>query len=58
MIVLRYNIVYVYFKPVHTSLFAVHAHMTTKLTYLMTVYYTPNAGFNANDALFYKNKFG
>ena len=30
-------------------------YMTAKLTYLMTAYYTPNNGFTANNASFYKN---
>ena len=29
-----------------------------KLMYLMTAYYTPNNGFTANDASYYKNKVG
>ena len=35
-------------------------HLTTKLMYIMTayMYYTPNSGFTANDASFYKNKVG
>ena len=34
------------------------ARLTTKLMYLMSVYmyYTPNGGFTANNAPFYKNK--
>ena len=32
--------------------------LTTKLTYLMNAYYTPNDGFTANDASFYENKVG
>ena len=34
----------IYFKPVHALLFVAQLHvcMTTKLTYLMTGYYTPN----------------
>ena len=48
----------VYCKPVYTSLFGMQLSMPTKLTYLMTVYYTPNDGFTANNASFYKRKFG
>ena len=44
--------------PVQTSLFRTLLHLTTKLTYLMTAYYTPNDGFTANSASFYKNKVG
>ena len=57
-VVLWYNIVCIYCKPVYTctSLIGVQLHMTTKLTYLMTAYYTLNNGFTANDASFYKNK--
>ena len=50
----------VYCKPVHTSPPVFHAqlHMTTKLTYLITAYYTLNDGFTANEVSFYDNKVG
>ena len=48
----------VYCNPLRTSLFATQLRLTTKLTYLMTAYYTPNDGFTAKDASFYKNKVG
>ena len=57
-VALWYNIVCVYCKPVHTSLFGVQLNMTTKLMYLLTAYYTPNNSFTANDASFNKNQFG
>ena len=53
-----YSIVYIYCKPVCRSLFGVQLRMTTKLTYLMTIYYTPNNGFTANNVSFYKSKVG
>ena len=52
------NIVCIYRKLIYTLLFGMQQHLTTKLTHLMTVFYTPNDGFTANDASFYKNKFG
>ena len=44
----------------HTLLFGVQlpVPITTKLTYLMTAYYTPNDGFTANNTSFYKNDGG
>ena len=57
-IVLQYNVVYAYCKLVHAMLFGVQLCMTTELTYLMTAYYTPNNGFIAYDASFYKKKIG
>ena len=39
-----YNIVCVYCKCIHASLFGAQIHMGTKLTYLMTAHYTPNVG--------------
>ena len=45
-------------QAIHTSLFCMQLHTTTKLTYLMTAYYMPNDGFTANNALFYDNKVG
>ena len=53
---LWYNIVGIYCKTVHASLFGVQSRITTKLTYLMTAYYTPYDSFTANDASFYNNK--
>ena len=32
--------------------------LRTKLTHLMTAFYTLNVGFTANDASFYKNEVG
>ena len=46
------------FSLVFTSIFGALLRMTTKLKYLMTAYYTPNHGFTANEALFYKSKVG
>ena len=59
-VVLWYDIVCVYYKSTYTLLFGMQLLLTTKLTYLMTtdMYYTPNGGFTANDASFYKNKVG
>ena len=54
-VVLWYNIFCVYCKPVHSSLFVVQLRMTTKSTYLITAYYTPNDCFTANDASFYES---
>ena len=39
-----------------TIWFATTVRLATKLTYLMTAYYTPNDGLTANDALFHNNK--
>ena len=39
------------------SSFGALLSMTTKVTYLMTAYYTPNDGFTANDALFYETSW-
>ena len=50
LVVLRFHIVCVYCKCLHTSLFGVQVHMTAKLTYLTTGYYTPSDGHTANDA--------
>ena len=52
LVVLWYYIVCVYGKPLYTSLFDTQPRLTTKLTYLMTKYYTPNDAFTANDASF------
>ena len=59
-VILWYDIVIVcvYCKPVYTSLFGMQLYLTTKLTYLMSAYYIPKDGLNANDASFYKNKLG
>ena len=57
-VVLWYDIVCVYCKLVHTSLFGTQLRLTTKLMHLMTVYCTPNNGFTANGAFFYKNEVG
>ena len=57
-VILWYNSVCVYCKPIHASLFGAQLHMTTKLTYLMTAYYAPNDGFTANDTSFCENKVG
>ena len=59
-VVLWYKIVCLYCKPIHTLPFdaKLHVCMTTKLTYLMTAYYTTNNGFASNDSSFYKNKVG
>ena len=54
-VVLWYNIVCVYCKPVHSSLFVAQLRMTTKPMYLMTAYYIPNDGFTANNVSFYKS---
>ena len=60
-VILWYNTViqYVYCKPIHTFalLFGAQLHMTTNSRSLWP-YYTPNNGFTAHDALFYKNKIG
>ena len=55
-----YDVVCVYCKSIYTMLFGTQLRLTTKLTYLMTacMYYTPNGGFTAIDALFYKKKVG
>ena len=62
LVVLRYiqHCARVYCKSVYTSLFGTQLCLTTKLTYLMTayMYYTPNRGFTANNASFYKSKVG
>ena len=49
---------FVYCKPVYTSLSGAQLCKTTILMYLMTAYYTPNDGFTADNASFYKNKVG
>ena len=51
---------YIYCKSVYTWLFGTLLRETTKLTYLMIacMNYTPNGGFTANGASFYKNKVG
>ena len=54
---IRY-VVCIYCKLLHTSLFGMQVHLTTKLMYLMTAYYAPNEGFTANNALLYKNNGG
>ena len=43
----------------YTHCYLVHNYTTieTHVPYI-TAYYTPNNAFTANDALFYKNKFG
>ena len=46
----RYNI--------YISLYGTQLRRITKVTYLMTVYYTPKDSFTANDAAFHKNKVG
>ena len=56
LVVLWYNIVCVYCRPIHTSLIGAQLCMTTKLMYVMTAYYTPKDGLTANYASFYKNK--
>ena len=43
-------------EKVYTSLFGTQRRLTTKLTHLMTAFYTPNDGFTVDDALFYNNK--
>ena len=55
-VVLRYNIVCVYCKPVYTLLFGTQLRLTTKLAHHMTAYYTPNDSFTANNGSFYNNK--
>ena len=47
-------------SSVYTLLFVTQLHLTTKLMYLMTacMYYAPKGAFTANNASFYKNKFG
>ena len=57
-VVLCYNFVCIYCKATYTSVFTTQLGLTTKLTYLMTACYTPNNGFTAKDAPFYKNKVG
>ena len=47
---------YIYCNPVYTSLIGTQLRLTTKLTYLMAGYYTPNDRFTTNDASFYKKK--
>ena len=51
-VILWYNIVCVYCKPIYTSLIGLQLHLTPNLTYLVTAYCTLNDGFNANDASF------
>ena len=46
------------FRVYGTLLFDTQVRPTPKLTYLMTAYYTPDDGFTANNASFYKNKVG
>ena len=41
-VVLWYNILCIYCKPLNAVLFGVQLRMTTKVTYLMTAYYKPN----------------
>ena len=53
LVVLWYNIVCVNCNPIYTSVFGAQLHLTTKLTYRMTPYYTPNDGSTAKDAWFY-----
>ena len=53
-----YSIVCVYCKPVHTSLFGAQVHMTTKLMYHMSTYYTSKDGFAADAASLCKYKAG
>ena len=50
--------VYCKHVSVHTLLFGMQLHFTTKLIYLMTAYYTPNNSFTVKNASFYKNKVG
>ena len=57
-IVLWYKIMYVYYKCMHTSLFGGQLRLTTKVTYLMSTYYTPKEGFTGKDASFYNNNVG
>ena len=52
LVLLWYNVVCVYCKPVRTSLLGAQLCMTRKLTYLKTVYYTPNDGFTATTYCF------
>ena len=52
------KILCIYCRPVHSLLFGEQVHMTTKLIYLVTVYYAPDNGFKANDAALCKNKVG
>ena len=55
-VVLWYNIVCIYCKPIQISLFGAQLHVITQLMYLMTAYYIPNGGFTANSTSFYKDK--
>ena len=55
-VILCYHIVCLYGKLAYTSVFGTQQCLTTKLMHLMSAYYTPNDGFTANDASFYKNK--
>ena len=49
----------IYCKPVHVGYARLaQLRMATKLMHLMAAHYTPNDSFTANDAWFYKNKFG
>ena len=57
-VVLWYNIVRIYSKSVHISLFGLQLCKSTKLTYLMTAHNAPNDDFTANNTSFHKNKFG
>ena len=57
LIILWNNIACISYKPV-PSLFGAQLHIITKLMYHMTAHYTPNDGFTANDASFYKSKVG
>ena len=54
--ILCYNLVCVYCKPIHTSLFRILLRLTTKLTSLMTAYYTPNYSISAKGVSFYNNE--
>ena len=43
-------------RGTYTSLFGTQLCTTTKLTYIMTVYFTPNNSFTANDVWFYNSE--
>ena len=59
LVLLWYDIVCMYTASLYIHYyFGTQLHLTTKLTYIMTAYYTPSNSFTANDALFYKNKVG
>ena len=57
---LSYNIVCIYCKPIHTSLFGVQLFTTTKLTYSTLWPHTTHqmTALLPNDASFYNNKVG